>query len=100
MNEPETWQMQCNGVLLGTLTLRETSQPWFFCAFVPTQFYEAYRELFDNEVRMLDTGIIEKWEKAYKPIEKLKIRLYSNKDNKRLPKCLLHIDGSEAWFRY
>ena len=100
MNEAETWQLQCDGILLGTLTLRELSQPWFFCAFAPTQLYEGYQQLFENEVKMLDTGIIKQWEKAYKPIEKLNLRLYSNKNNKYLPKCLLHIDGSEAWFRY
>jgi hypothetical protein len=93
------WLLKRGGVVLGHLAQCKPDQPFVFCRFTSTSAFEEVRPLFEAELRLLNTGQMEDWEKAYQAIDALGLRLESS-GGKTINEFLLHIDGVEAWFRY
>jgi hypothetical protein len=91
--------------LLGTLRSYSTDFPWVNCRFEPLPAFEDVRPLFDEELRLLDTGLVdsdqvEQWEIAYNRITSIGLRLFDIEQENYIDEFLLHIRGDEAWFRY
>jgi hypothetical protein len=90
-------------LLLGTLETTDLDQPWVICKFTPTPAFEAVKPLFDAELELIegsDDLEIDAWEMAYSRIDELGLQLVPVNGEPSISEFVLHIDGSEAWFRY
>lgn len=98
-------QLKQGSAILGNLHLVKVDQPWFFCKFTPTADFREFEELFHREVTLLNTGFVnksqeEEWDAVVDTIDTLNLTLEDKNDKTTIKDFLLHIDGSEAWFRY
>jgi hypothetical protein len=103
-----TLKLMRGDVQLGVLTLYDLDQPWFYCHFEPEPAFEQVRPLFAAEQELLndDSGTDfdedadeDAWVRAYQDIQRLGLLLIPDV-GEVIDDFLLHIDGTEAWFRY
>lgn len=79
MSEDSTqWELRHENVLLGRLTSYAWDFPWLDCEFEPTAAFEQYRDLFEDEFRLLNPEMEsdehrEAWEAAFNKIEAARI---------------------------
>src|SRR5258708_36433698 len=104
MRESEDWtkypiELRQGDILLGTLTHQEQDMFWSFCDFTPTPAFEPYRELFKQEVELIDRDDIDGFENLYDQIGELNLSLFINNRIDEENAILLHILENEAWFR-
>jgi hypothetical protein len=94
-------------VVLGTIALKppDPNSPWRSGTFDPSAEYESVRELFEHELRLLqanksdDPAQWEDWEDAHAELHDPGLRLEGEDKSLFADEILIHIDGSEAWWR-
>jgi hypothetical protein len=88
--------------LLGTLIPYASDFPWIFCTFEPTELFAEVKPLFDEEAKIdpENEEAIASWDAAWGRIEALGLRLVPEDGSEEVTEMLLHIDGTEASFRY
>jgi hypothetical protein len=86
--------------LLGVLHQYDLDQPWFTCKFEPTAGFSQVRHLFQEELELLESDQMDEWQIAYERIHALGLKLIDIQSHKEIDDFLLHIQGTEAWFRY
>ncbi len=94
-------ELRRGGRLIATMTnIRLWDWPWYRCDFKAEPEFAAYRQLFDEEVRLLEeTGADAKWDAAYEKIENLDMMLIYPQKHKSTKIFLLHVEGSQARFK-
>lgn len=102
LDPTEVFSLQRGGVEIGRATLKEIDQPFFHCDFSPTPEFEAVRELFEEEIRLLEESEEDdegNWDALLHEIMRPGLKLvFSDGHEIRAP--LLHIDNRKMWFRY
>jgi hypothetical protein len=96
------YQLKQNDILIGTLHSVNADLPWINCKFEPTEAFQFMKHLFDAEVRILNAEPfdLDEWEAAYGTIEELNLELKCQNEGIEIKEFLLHIQESDAWFRY
>jgi hypothetical protein len=97
---PESWLLMQNGNVLGALTAPSRDQPWIFCKFEAAPEFERLRPLFEEEVRLLNSGQTEAFLEAADRMQALKLELTPQHGGKTIRKFMIHVEGDKAWFRY
>jgi hypothetical protein len=99
--ESETeYQLRRGNDVLGRLTSCAPDFPWMCCKFEPSASFAEMKQLFDDELRLLNGEDTIAWEDAYEKIRALKLRLVRTNGEDEISEFLLHIDGDEVWFRF
>jgi hypothetical protein len=103
----EVWQLRQlhdERAVLGEITITESDFPWLFGTFAPQPDFASVAPLFAAELTLStvledseDEADLAAWEAAYDEIAR-SVTLVS--PNGPVADFLLHIDGSEAWFRW
>jgi hypothetical protein len=104
---PHTLQLRRGDVLLGTIDVKpgDADLPWRSGSFHPAPEFEAVRGLFEHELRLLrantqdDAGQWEDWEAVHDELNDPALRLEASDQSYAEGEILIHIDGSEAWWR-
>lgn len=104
---PPILQLLRGDVVLGTIAVNplDTNPPWHSGAFAPTAAFGDVRDLFEHELRLLranesdDPAQWEDWEAAHAELHDPGLRLASEDASFVDDEILIHIDGSEAWWR-
>ena len=104
---PKTLQLVRGQAVLGTISVRapEPGSPWSSGTFEASAAFEPVRELFETELRLLqanttdDPAQWDEWESAHAELHDPGVRLASPDGTFVLDEILIHIDGTEAWWR-
>ena len=104
---PGILELVRGSVVLGTIAVKpgEGDSPWHSGAFHPSAAFEAVRGLFDHELRLLrdntadDPAQWEAWESAHAELHEPGLRLQAADKSYAADEILIHIQGSEAWWR-
>jgi hypothetical protein len=104
---PKTLRLLRGNVLLGTITAKpaDSGSPWRSGAFHPAAEFENVRGLFDEELRLLkantadDPAQWDEWESVHAELHDPGMRLEAEDKSYIADDMLIHIDGSEAWWR-
>lgn len=94
-------------VVLGTIEVKPGRDdfPWYSGVFRPSASFEAVRDLFERELQLLrdnttdDPGQWDDWEAVHAELHEPGLRLQSTDSSYAADEILIHIDGSEAWWR-
>jgi len=86
---------------LGTITHISDDFPWHQGSFNPTENFEDVKQLFDEELRIVESDDLDndKWENIWSKIIEPGLRLVSLDQNKEMNDFLIHIDGEETRWR-
>ena len=97
----QTYKLYRGDILLGTLTHTKNDFPWHWGTFDATEQFALVKPLFEQEIKLIDDldSNMQKWEEIWEEITKPGLRLISNMDNKEINEFLIHIDGTEVWWR-
>jgi hypothetical protein len=97
----QTYKLYRGNDLLGTIIHTKIDMPWHWGTFEPTEHFDAVKPLFEQEIQLLDTldSNSQKWHENWAQITKPGLRLVSEQDNQQITDLLIHIDGSEVWWR-
>jgi len=96
----ELWYLYKDDVLLGTFENCESDWPWLSCTFVSTAAFDQYRALFEREATHLEkVGADEILEMYADQITQAGLRLVPADPIREVEDYILHISGSEGWFR-
>jgi len=100
----EAWQLRRGDEVLGDITITDADFPWLSGRFVPRPGFAAVAPLFAEELALSqatedDAGAatIQAWETGY---ERIAATMTLVAPSGPVAEFLLHIDGSEAWFRW
>ena len=93
-------ELRRGAALLGVLSYQNTDQPFFGYRFEPTALFSEVQPLFDEELRLLNAEEMDAWELAYNKIDALGLTLEPTDGGAAIREFILHIEGSEAWFRH
>jgi hypothetical protein len=93
--------------VLGTIDVKPGSAdlPWYSGAFHPSARFAEVRALFDNELQLIrantsdDPAQWDAWEAVNARLHEPGLRLQAPDLSYVLDDILIHIDGSEAWWR-
>ena len=93
--------------LLGTIDVKpdEPDSPWHNGKFHPSTDFEEVRDLFENELRLLranssdDPDLWDEWEAVHAELHDPGLRLEAVDHSYSADEILIHIEGSEAWWR-
>ena len=104
---PDSLLLVRGGVMLGSIAVKppDPSSPWSSGVFRPTAEFEAVRELFEHELSLLrantadDPEQWEAWEAAHAELHDPGLRLEAEDRSWVADEILIHIDGTEAWWR-
>ncbi len=104
---PRTLHLVRGKEVLGTIEVKpgEADYPWFSGAFQPNPEFEAVRELFDRELRLLrankndDSAQWDDWEAVHEELVEPGLKLQEADGPYVAEEILIHIDGGEAWWR-
>jgi hypothetical protein len=107
LNDGDTWELtsKTDDTLVAKMVFKSGDFPWVICDFQPTEVFEQYRKLFNDELELLDQTAIsdsdENWtiwgDKYQEIIDTLKL-VALDKANP-VGDFLLHIYDKEAHFR-
>jgi hypothetical protein len=88
-------------LLLGTLvqTAALNNGGWQGGAFEPAAGFERVRPLFDNELRLLNTGRRQEWQEIWEEIQRPGLRLEPVSGGEPLTGLLIHIENESAWWK-
>lgn len=95
-----TWQLLRGDQVVADLIVYGSDCPWVNARLDPKEGFEEIRSIFEDELRLLDVyddENIEAREQAYSRVRS-EVKL-AHPDGHLVPEFLLHIDGSEAWWR-
>ena len=104
---PDTLNLVRGDVVLGTIAVNHKGAdfPWFTGTFTPAPEFEAVRELFERELQLLransndDSSAWDVWEEVHAELHDPGLRLTAPDSSYRADEILIHINGSEAWWR-
>ena len=104
---PKTLQLLRGDALLGTIdvTPGDGDLPWRSGAFHPAAAFEAVKDLFEQELRLLraneadDSALWDDWEEVHDDLHEPGIRLEAADGGYKDDDILIHIHGAEAWWR-
>ena len=104
---PHTLQLFRGDALLGAIDVKpgDGDLPWRSGSFRPTADFESVRDLFEQELHLLranetdDSALWDDWEAVYAELHDPGIRLEAPDRSYTANEILIHIDGSEAWWR-
>jgi hypothetical protein len=101
MAEPERWRLVAGDDLVGVIVVVERNFPWISGTFEATATFDRFADLFRREIELVEADLdreLPEWEHVYRSIRQ-SLQLL-RPDGSIVPEFLLHIHGSEAWFRY
>jgi len=87
------------GRLLGELTHTHDDMPWHHGTFAPTPAFEEVRPLFDRDLELLNADRMDEWEAAWEAVAALGLRLEPVAAGADIDEFLLHVEGTQAWWR-
>jgi hypothetical protein len=99
MDRP-TWQLLSGDRVVADLIVYGGDFPWVNARLEPKEGFEEIRPIFEQELRLSDAidENMEAWEMAYAQVRsQVKLR---HPDGHLVPEFLLHIDGTEASWRW
>jgi hypothetical protein len=104
---PRTLRLFRGDALLGVIDVKpgDGDLPWRTGSFQPSADFEAVRELFEQELRLLraneadDSALWDDWEAVHAELHEPGIRLEATDRSYTADEILIHINGSEAWWR-
>lgn len=104
---PRTLELVRGSDVLGTIEVKpgDADLPWRSGAFRPAAEFEAVRDLFEHELRLLrnnttnDSAQWEAWESVHAELHDPGMRLQARDQSYVADEILIHIEGSEAWWR-
>ena len=97
--QSSTWQLLRDDRVVADLVVYGGDFPWLNARVFPKEGFEEIRPIFEEELRLVDDDEnIQSWEDAYHRI-RAEVSLAAP-DGHLVPEFLLHIDGSEAWWRW
>ena len=104
---PQTLRLVRGDVLLGTIAVKpvDAKSPWQTGGFSPAPGFEDVRELFEHELRVLkantndDPDQWDEWEAVHAELHDPGLRLEAEDHSFVADEILIHIDGTEAWWR-
>ena len=107
MTANRTLELVRGDAVLGTIDVKpgEADFPWFSGVFHPTAEFELVRDLFEQELGLLrantadDSAQWDDWEAVHAELHEPGLRLRSADESYEEDEILIHIDGSEAWWR-
>jgi hypothetical protein len=94
------WTLTSGADLVGVIDVRDSDFPWLSGTWTATPEFDSLAPLFRRELELMD-GLddgVDAWEAAYTSIREAVTLHYP--DGRVVPGFLLHIDDSEAWFRW
>ena len=95
-----TWQLLRGDRVVADLIVYGGDFPWLNARVEPTEGFEELRPIFEHELRLLDAidENIDGWENAYAQVRsEVTLR---HPDGHLVPQFLLHVEGTEAWWRW
>jgi hypothetical protein len=104
---PRTLNLVRGETVLGTIEVKpgEGDYPWRTGEFKPSGDFAAVRELFEQELRLLranendDSALWDDWEAVHAELHDPGLRLEAVDTAYTADEILIHIDGTEAWWR-
>ena len=104
---PDTLNLVRGDTVLGTIAVNRggADYPWFSGAFAAAPEFEEVRELFERELEMLransndDPAAWDDWESVHAELHDPGLFLCAPDSSYRAEDILIHINGSEAWWR-
>ena len=104
---PDTLNLVRGDTVLGVIAVNRggADHPWFSGTFSPAPEFEDVRELFARELEMLransndDPKAWDDWEAVHAELHDPGLYLSSPDSSYRADEILIHINGSEAWWR-
>ena len=104
---PSTLELVRGQSLLGTIVVRpgEKDYPWYSGTFTPTEAFEPVRELFAEELELLqantddDDAQWDVWEDLHSELHGPGMMLRSLDGKFEAKEILVHVNGTEAWWR-
>jgi hypothetical protein len=104
---PDTLNLLRGDTVLGTIDVTPANFdfPWFSGTFRPTPEFEGVRLLFERELQLLransadDSATWDDWEDAHAELHDPGLRLCSPDSSYVAEDILIHINGTEAWWR-
>lgn len=95
--ENATWRVMRRSTLIGTITVTENDFPWLRGRFAAEPVFAEVKPWFDEVLAIMEADDFERFDAAYDRIPQ-ELTLVS--PSGPVADFLLHIDGSEAWFRW
>ena len=86
--------------LLGVLHCYDLDMPWFKGRFEAAAGFSEVRQLFEDELKLLDADQMDDWQIAYERINALGLKLIDVQTNEEIIEFVLHVRETEAWLRY
>ena len=101
MHQKLTYHLLRGDALLGTVTLDASlgDFPWHNGQFEPAPAFESVRELFNQDLQLLDAEDWDRWDKLWLEIIQPGLRLHCLESNETISELLIHINGDKAWWR-
>jgi hypothetical protein len=104
---PKTLSLVRGDTVLGTIEVNPGNAdfPWFSGTFHATPEYETVRDLFERELQLLransndDSASWDDWEDVHAELHDPGLRLTAPDSNDSVEEILIHINGTEAWWR-
>jgi hypothetical protein len=104
---PGTLNLVRGDTVLGTIAVNhgEADFPWFSGAFTAAPEFEAVRKLFERELQLLrantdnDSATWDDWEAVHAELHDPGLFLFAPDSGYKADDILIHINGSEAWWR-
>jgi hypothetical protein len=104
---PNTLNLVRGDTILGTIDVNhgERDFPWFSGAFNASPEYEEVRHLFERELALLranssnDSEKWDDWEAVHAELHDPGVRLCAPDSSFTVEEILIHISGTEAWWR-
>ena len=104
---PDTLKLVRGDAVLGTIAVNHggADAPWFSGTFSAAPAFEDVRELFERELQLLranendDDATWDDWESVHEELHEPGIRLAAVDSGYTVDEILIHINGSEAWWR-
>ncbi|WP_328974245.1 hypothetical protein [Streptomyces canus] len=95
-----SWELKNGETALGTLSLIEIDQPWFWCQFSPAEGWDEVRDLFAAQAAAVDGGDQNRMIEAIGAIRNLPLQLHPREDDEVITPDMIQVRGDKASFRY
>lgn len=104
---PKSLELVRGNVVLGTIEVitREADSPWSSGVFHAAPAFDAVRDLFERELKLLQANTSDNaaqwddWEAVHDELHEPGIRLEAKGKGYDADDILIHINGTEAWWR-
>jgi hypothetical protein len=104
---PPSLELVRGGVVLGSIDVKkgEADFPWYSGLFHPSGEFQSVRKLFERELQLLqsntsdDSAQWDEWEAVHEELHGPGLQLVAPDEGYDAGEVIIHIDGSEAWWR-